>query len=119
MDFVQAIYNLGLETSGIDLPEEVSQAFDNLPTVVPNDNFVIHQIDNLYKQYNEINMATKWFNVVDTHLPTDPGILSQLGHIFSKQDDDSQVFHYQLETFQNWPVDLDVIIWLGVWFLNS
>ena len=59
-------------------------------------------------------MPTKWFNVLDNHLAIDPGILSQMGQIFSKQDDYYQGLHYQLESFQNWPFDLDVINWLGV-----
>ena len=118
-DCVQSIYNLRLENMRLDLPEEASQAFEKLLTVVPNNIFVIYQIANLYEQQNEIRLSTKWFNVIATHLPTDPGILSRLGHIFSKQDDDSQGFHYQIESFQNWPVDLDVISWLGVWFVNN
>ena len=42
-----------------------------------------------------------------------------MGQLFSKQDDDSQEFHCQLETFQNWPVGLDVISWLGFWFVKN
>ena len=59
-------------------------------------------------------MVTKWFNVIVPQAPTDPGILSRLGQIFIKHDDYSQVFHYQLESFQNWPVNIDVISWLFV-----
>ena len=74
---------------------------------------------NLYEHQNELNMATKWFNVLDTDLPTYPGILSRLGQIFIKQDGDYHGFYYQLESFQNCPVDLDVISWLGVWFFKN
>ena len=35
-----------------------------------------------------------------------------------KNDDNYQVFHYQIESVQNWLVDLDVISWIGVWFFN-
>ena len=64
-------------------------------------------------------MSTKWFKVLATHLPTDPGISSCLGEILSKQDDGYQGFHYQLEFFQNWPVNVDVISWLGFWIVKS
>ena len=71
----------------LDFPGKASQAFDKLLTVVPNDMFVIYQNVNLKKKYNELNLATKWFNVIAIHLPTDPGILSHLGQIFSKKYD--------------------------------
>ena len=103
----------------LDFPGKASQAFDKLLTVVPNDMFVIYQNVNLKKKYNELNLATKWFNVLSTHVPTYPRILSHMGHIFSKHDDDSQGFHYQLESFQIWPVALGVISWLGIWFLSN
>ena len=35
-DFFQEIYNLGLANVSLDLPEEASQAFKKLITVVPN-----------------------------------------------------------------------------------
>ena len=40
-DFVQAIYNLGLEDMRLDLPEESSQAGDKLLTFVPNNVFYL------------------------------------------------------------------------------
>ena len=42
-----------------------------------------------------------------------------MGQILSKRDDDYQVFHHQLKSIQNWTVDLDVIIWLDVWFVKN
>ena len=116
---VQEIYNLGLANVRLYIPEEASQDFDKLLTVVLNDILVIYYISNLYEQQNELNLDTKCFNVLATHLPTEPVISSRLGQIFSKEDDDSQGFHYQLEFFQNWPVNLGVISWLGVWFSNN
>ena len=68
----------------LDIPEEASQAFEKLLILVTNNNFVIYQIANLYEQYNELNLVTKWFNVIANHLTTDSGILSQLGQIFRK-----------------------------------
>ena len=48
---VQAIYTLGLENARIDLPEEASQAFEKLLTVVSNDIILIYWIANLYEQH--------------------------------------------------------------------
>ena len=103
----------------LDLPEEASKAFEKLLTFVPKFIFVIYQIDNLYEQQNELNMATKRFNFHATHQQTNPGILPWLGKIFIKEDDDTQWFHYQIEIFQNWPVDIDEISRLGVWYVSN
>ena len=103
----------------LGLPEESSQAFKKLLIVFPNDIFVIYQIANLYDQQNKLNISTKWLNFIANHLPIDPGILSRLGQTFSKQDGDSQGLQYHLGSFQNWPVDLDVISWIGVWFFKN
>jgi len=35
--------------------------------------------------------AIKWFNILITLVPSDPGILARLGAIYDKQDDRSQV----------------------------
>ena len=77
-------YNLELANLGIDIPKEASKVFEKLLTVVPNDIFVIYQIDKLYEQQNELNLEKKWFSVIATCLPTNPGILSRLGQIFIK-----------------------------------
>ena len=86
VDCVQEICNLGLESVRIDLPREASKYFDKLFTVLLN-YFLIYHISNLYDQHNELNMSTKWFNVIDNRLPIEPGIFSQMEKIFSKQDD--------------------------------
>jgi tetratricopeptide (TPR) repeat protein len=52
-------------------------------------------------------------------MPTDPGILSRLGQTFVKDDDESQAFHYHSESYRHYPVNLEVISWLGVWYVKS
>ena len=75
MDCAQVIYNLGLVNVRLDLPEEVSQDFYKSLTVVPDNIFVIYQIYNLYDHQNELNLVTKFFNVLVTHPLTDPDTL--------------------------------------------
>ena len=36
----------------------------------------------------------------------------------SSSQEESQGFHYQLESYRHYPVNLDVISWLGVWFVK-
>ncbi|GMH74663.1 hypothetical protein TL16_g06523, partial [Triparma laevis f. inornata] len=116
-DCVEAIYNLGLANMRMNSPDEARQAFEKLHTIIPNNPAVIYQIANLYEQQGKNQQAAKWFNVLITRVPTDPGILSRLGQIFSKEQE-SQGFHYQLESYRHYPVNLDVISWLGVWFVK-
>ena len=42
-----------------------------------------------------------------------------LGQIFGKDDDETNAFHYHLESHKFYPVNLDVISWLGVWFVKN
>ena len=64
-------------------------------------------------------MACKYFSILLTAMPTDPGILSRLGQTFVKDDDESQAFHYHSESYRHYPVNLEVISWLGVWYVKS
>lgn len=43
--------------------------------------------------------ASKWFNILLARVPTDPGILSRMGHIANKEDDDSQAYFYHKERY--------------------
>jgi hypothetical protein len=79
---------------------------------------VIFHIANLYDMMANYRSATKWFSILNTRVPTDPGILSRLGAIFNKEDDENQAFHYHQEAYNCYPVNLDVTSWLGVWYVN-
>lgn len=57
--------------------------------------------------------------LLSTRVPSDPGILARMGQIYNKEDDESQAFHYHLESYRHYPVSLDVISWLGVWYVKS
>lgn len=43
--------------------------------------------------------ASKWFNILLARVPSDPGILSRMGHIANKEDDDSQAYFYHKERY--------------------
>ena len=67
------------------------------------------------------DFVTLWLccSILLTAMPTDPGILSRLGQTFVKDDDESQAFHYHSESYRHYPVNLEVISWLGVWYVKS
>ena len=63
-----------------------------------------------------MRQATKWFNILTTRVPTDPGILARLGQIYSREEDEAQAFHYHLEAYRYFPVNMEVISWLGAYY---
>ena len=54
-----------------------------------------------------------------TRTPTDPGVLSRLGQLYSKDNDESQAYHYFSESFRYYPVNMDVISWLGSYYVKN
>ena len=103
----------------LNVLHESLQAFEKLHSVIPNSPEVIYQIANLYDQTGSFRQATKWFNILTTRVPTDPNILLRLGQIHSRDEDETNAFHYHLNSYQYYPVNLDVISWLGVWYVKS
>ncbi|RLN65394.1 hypothetical protein BBJ29_008166 [Phytophthora kernoviae] len=99
-DCIEAIYNLGLVNIKMGVLNEALQAFEKLHSIVPSNAEVLYQIANL-------------------HDTIDPGVLARLGQIFNKDDDETQAFHYHLESYRYFPINLDVISWLGVWYVKS
>ena len=49
----------------------------------------------------------------------DPGVLARLGAVYSKDDDETQAYHYHLESYRFYPVDMDVLSWLGAYHVKN
>ncbi|KAL7692215.1 putative 43kDa postsynaptic protein [Plasmopara halstedii] len=130
-DCVEAIYNLGLVNIKMGVINEGLQAFEKLHSIVPSNPEVLYQIASLHDTLGNYRQAAKWFNILlsclgsndkrerHTKNVADPGVLARLGQIFNKDDDETQAFHYHLESYRHFPVNLDVISWLGVWYVKS
>lgn len=143
-DCIEAIYNLGLVNIKMGVLNEALQAFEKLHSILPSNTEVLYQIANIHDMIGDYRQAAKWFNIsvscfgnsssenerskrgkngekasLSGRHVADPGILARLGQIFNKDDDETQAFHYHLESYRYFPVDLDVIAWLGVWYVKS
>lgn len=139
-DCIEAIYNLGLVNIKMGVLNEALQAFEKLHSIVPTNTEVLFQIANLHDMMGNYKQAAKWFNIliscfgqssdkpdkpgskggsVSHKNVADPGVFARLGQIFNKDDDETQAFHYHLESYRYFPVNLDVISWLGVWYVKS
>lgn len=139
-DCIEAIYNLGLVNIKMGVLNEALQAFEKLHSIVPSNVEVLYQIASLHDMMGNYRSAAKWFNILlscfgnggSSDKPekngkhqhpsknvADPGVFARLGQIFNKDDDETQAFHYHLESYRYFPINLDVISWLGVWYVKS
>jgi len=121
-DCLEAIYNLGIVNVQMGRYQEAMLAFDKLHSITHHNCEVLWQLGNLCELVGDLAKAQEWFSLVVTAprgRPTDPGVLARIAQIFSKQDDEVQAYHYQLESYRYWPVDINVITWLGIYYVKQ
>ena len=64
--------------------------------------------------------------LTDTHnashrvnkVPGDANLCSRLGLVYEKMEDENVACHWQTEAHRYYPVNLNVISWLGVWYVK-
>jgi len=64
----------------------------------------------------------EWFSLLITSpkgRPTDPGVLARIANLFNQAGDETQAFHYHMESYRHWPVDMNVITWLGIYYVKQ
>jgi intraflagellar transport protein 88 len=119
-DCVEAIYNLGLTNKRLNSLDDALQAFRKLHRLVPKDPQVIYQIANLYDIMGDGQQAAEWFKILHGVVPSDPKALSRLGSIYCRhEEDDTNAFHNFSDSYHVYPVNMEVISWLGVWYVKS
>ena len=80
---------------------------------------VVWQIADLFDISNQPRTAIKWFKILNARVPTDPGVLARIGNIYLKEEDEAQAFHYHQESYRYFPVNMNVISWLGAYFVKN
>eukprot|EP01029_Cantina_marsupialis_P022998 TRINITY_DN566_c0_g1_i1.p1 TRINITY_DN566_c0_g1~~TRINITY_DN566_c0_g1_i1.p1 ORF type:complete len:815 (-),score=313.08 TRINITY_DN566_c0_g1_i1:164-2608(-) len=118
-DCVEAIYNLGLVNKELGVYGEALQAFEKLNSIVPHQPEVIYQLANIHEETGKLRLAAKYYNALISRLPSDPNVLNKLGKLYSADEDENQSFHYNLESYRHYPVNLDVVAWLGIWYVKN
>lgn len=116
---VEALINLGLSAKCIGLCDEALHAFEKANSLLPSNPIILYQIAVIYEKQNRIKNALKSFNLLISHIPTDPYVLTRIGDLICKYKDESQGLQYYLESYRYYPVILDVISWLGIWFIKN
>lgn len=116
-DNIEAIYNLGLTAKRLGLYEEALKMFKREQSLVDGHE-VMYQIADINDLVSNPN-ALEWFNRLIGRVPTDPNILARMGSLYARGGDDSQAFHYYLEAYRYYQVNMDVISWLGAYFVKN
>lgn len=55
---------------------------------------VIHQIATTYDMMGDFKNAVKWFEMLTSLVPNDPGVLARLGAIHARFDEEAKALHY-------------------------
>ncbi|CAJ1338453.1 unnamed protein product, partial [Effrenium voratum] len=140
-DCLEAIYNLGLVNMHIGKYQEALLAFDKLHSITHVNCEVMWQLGDIHEKLGNHPKAHEWFSLLVTSpkgRSTDPGVLARLANLFNKAGDETQAFHYHLESYSMhfiqhlphecvklelslwyWPVDMNVITWLGIYYVKQ
>jgi len=121
-DCLEAIYNLGLVNMHVGRYQEALLAFDKLHSITHVNCEVMWQLGDIHEKLGNTGRAHEWFSLLVTSpkgRPTDPGVLARLANLFNKAGDETQAFHYHLESYRFWPVDMNVITWLGIYYVKQ
>jgi intraflagellar transport protein 88 len=115
---VEALYNLGLCNKKLGIYEDALEGFFKLQSIVRNHSEVVYHIANIYELMGDNDQATEWYLQLLGLVPTDPGILQKVGAIFDAEGDKQQAYQYHFDSYKNFPSNLEVIDWLGSYFIE-
>jgi len=116
---LEAIYNLGVVNKRLGEYVAALGLFEKLHGIIPNSIEVVWQIADLFDISNQSRSAIKWFKILNARVPTDPAVLARIGNIYLKEEDEAQAFHYHQESYRYYPVNMNVISWLGAYFVKN
>ncbi len=120
-DCVEAIYNLGLTNVRLQAFDQAHHAFDKLHTVLPSLPEALFQLGAIYERGGsaaDLEQAAKTYEMLLSKAPGDPNLCSRLGQVYEKLEDDNSACHWHTEAHRHSPVNLNVISWLGVWYVK-
>ena len=120
-DCVEAIYNLGLTNIRLDALDQAHHAFDKLHTILPSVPEALFQLGSIYERggtHADLEQAAKTYEMLLSKAPGDPNLCSRLGLVYEKLEDDTTACHWHTEAHRYSPVNLNVISWLGVWYVK-
>ncbi|ETO24318.1 TPR Domain containing protein [Reticulomyxa filosa] len=140
-DCTEAIFNLGLVCEKLQHYNDALQAFHKLHRLCPKDAYVLLHIAKLFCDYsfvflykytydklhtkkrydlnNDTETALEYYRILQGLVPNDAGVYLSIGNLYRKKEDEIQTFHNYLDSHKCLSNNLDVILWLGVWYVES
>ncbi|XP_070770586.1 intraflagellar transport protein 88 homolog isoform X5 [Enoplosus armatus] len=115
----EALYNLGLTYKRLNRLEEALDCFLKLHAILRNSAQVMYQLANIYELLEDPQQAIEWLMQVISVTPTDPRALAKLGELHDVEGDKSQAFQHYYESFRYFPSNIDVIEWLGAYYIET
>merc|ERR550539_1788188 len=65
-----------------------------------------------------MGQAVEWYFQVIGLVPSDPVILQKMGALFDNEGDKQQAYQYHFDSYRYFPSNLEVIDWLGSYFIE-
>ncbi|CEP03482.1 unnamed protein product (mitochondrion) [Plasmodiophora brassicae] len=118
-DCTEAVFNLALVYKQLGKLEDALGAFRKLHNLCPKNPEIISHIADIYDLVDVPAEAAEWYKILLGLVPTDGNALARLGRIACKLEDQTQALHCFTEAYQYNPVSMEVISWLGVWYVKS
>ena len=66
----------------------------------------------------ELEQAAKTYEMLLHKVAGDPNVCARLGQVYEKLEDENTACHWHTEAHRYFPVNLNVISWLGVWYVK-
>jgi len=123
VDCTDAIYNLGMAQMKMKEFTSARKQFDKLLAILPDNPDALYQIASILEiqaegEPHKIAPAREVFKRLHGVVPTDPRVLAKLGSLFNMEGDEPQAFYYHELAYRHYPVDMDVISWLGAYYVK-
>ncbi|KAF4708837.1 hypothetical protein FOZ63_011776, partial [Perkinsus olseni] len=123
---LEAIYNLGLVCKNAcnnkSAYDEALVAFNKLHQITKSNCDVLWQLGDIYEKMGDNGKAHEHFSLILTQgrgRPNDPTVLARIGQLYELEGNEIEAYHNYKESYRHWPLDLNVITWLGVYYVKK
>lgn len=116
---IQAIYNLGMVSKQLNDLEEAKRCFFKLNGMLANNVQILIQLAEIYELQGQKAQSMELYTQANNLSPTDPAILFKLAKLYDAEGDKTQAFQCHLDSYRYFPSNIEVIKWLGNYYLNG
>jgi intraflagellar transport protein 88 len=122
---LEALYNLGLVCKKLGDTSAAISTFEKLRGLCSQgertalDLDVLWQLADLHLGSGDTGKAKELLLILASGpRETDAGVLAKLAEIFNQEGDELQAYHFYAESLKFWPKNLQVLGWLGVYYVR-